>query len=435
MAETITNRRVLNIAVPVVLSNVTVPLLGLVDTGVVGQMGEAAPIAAVGLGAIILSTFYWFFGFLRMGTTGLAGQALGAGDAVEVDAILARALLIAGAAGVALIVLQVPLIWVALAVSPATPAVEGMAADYLQIRVFSAPAAIAIYGITGWLIAQERTRAVLALQVWMNGINIVLDLWFVLGLGWGVSGVAFATFIAEWSGLALGLFFCRGVFARTAWRAPALLFARAKVARLLVVSTDITIRSVLLMAAFTSFFLFGARFGEATMAANQVLMHFIQVTSYALDGFAFAVEALVAQTLGARQREALRRATVLIFQWGFGSALVLTVGFALFGGLIIDTITTAPDVRDAARLYLPWAVAMPLVAAGSFIIDGVFIGATRTRDMRNMMALSFAVYALSVVALAPLLGNHGLWAALVALFIARFATLAWRYPQVEAAAS
>ena len=431
----ITHSRVLKIAVPVVLANITVPLLGIVDTGVVGQMGAAAPIGAVGLGAVILSTLYWFFGFLRMGTTGLAGQALGAGDAAEMDAILSRALLIGAGAGLLLILFQSPLFWVALSVAPATEAVEGMAADYVRIRIFSAPAAIAVYGITGWLIARERTRAVLAIQLWMNGVNILLDLWFVIGLGWGVSGVAFATFLAEWSGLALGLCFCAGVFKRSAWRDRARLMQADKLARLLSVSSDITIRSVLLMAAFTSFLFLGARFGEVTLAANQVLLQFVYVVSYALDGFAFAAEALVAQTLGALRREALARAVRLVFYWGFSSALALTAVFAATGGVIIDAMTTAEDVRSLARNFLPWLIAMPLISAGSYLIDGVFIGATRTADMRNMMALSFIAYVLSVALLMPVFGNHGLWAAVTIFFVARFVTLAVRYPRLEASAA
>ncbi|MEM1373584.1 MAG: MATE family efflux transporter [Pseudomonadota bacterium] len=431
MAETITHRRVLGTAVPVVLSNVTVPLLGIVDTGVVGQLGEAAPIGAVGLGTIILSTLYWFFGFLRMGTTGLAGQALGAGDDGEVDAILSRALLIAGAAGVFLIVLHGPLIALALSLAPATAEVEGLARDYLEIRIVSAPAAIAIYGVTGWLIAQERTRAVLVLQLWMNGLNIALNFWFVLGLGLGVPGVAWATFTAEWAGLALALWFCRAVFARVAWRDGARLRQADRLARLFKVSRDITIRSVFLMAAFTSFLFLGARFGEGTLAANQVLIQFLYVASYGLDGFAFAVEALVARTMGAGQRAGLRRAVVICGQWTFGTACALTLAYGLGGGAVIDLMTTAPDVRVLAREYLPWLVVLPLVAAGSFLIDGVFIGATRTRDMAVMMAWSFAAYVVAVVLFWPL-GNHGLWAAVIVLFVARFGTLLSRYARVEA---
>lgn len=207
--EVVTHRRVLNIAIPIVISNATVPILGAVDTGVVGQMGLAAPIGAVGLGAIILSALYWIFGFLRMGTVGLTAQAAGNDDTAEVAALLTRGLLIGAGAGVLVVALQIPLFWAAFFASPGSPEVEGLARQYMAIRVWSAPAAISLYAITGWLIAQERTRAVLVIQVWMNGLNIILDLWFVLGLDWGVQGVAIATFLAEWSGALMGLWFCR----------------------------------------------------------------------------------------------------------------------------------------------------------------------------------------------------------------------------------
>lgn len=206
------HRRVLAIALPIVLSNATVPLLGMVDTGVVGQLGEAAPIGAVGLGAIIVSFIYWMFGFLRMGTAGLTAQAVGANDHDETVALLIRGLLIGGAAGAVIILLHQPLFMLGFMISPGSAEVEGLARDYLMIRVFGAPAAISLYAITGWLIAMERTRAVLLLQLWLNGLNILLDLWFVLGLDLGVPGVAAATIIAEWTGLAFGLWLCRAAF-------------------------------------------------------------------------------------------------------------------------------------------------------------------------------------------------------------------------------
>lgn len=268
----ITHRRVLHIAVPIVLSNATVPILGAVDTGVVGQMGEAAPIGAVGIGAIILTAIYWIFGFLRMGTSGLVAQALGAEDRDEVSALLTRALMIGFGAGLALIALQSALFWGAFQLSPASAEVETLAREYMAIRIWSAPAAIAIYGLTGWLIAAERTRGVLVLQLWMNGLNIGLDLWFVLGLGWGVPGVAFATFLAEWTALGLGLWLCRDAFGRPAWRDRALVFARARLLRMASVNSDILIRSVLLQAAFVSFLFLGADLGDVTLAANQVLL-------------------------------------------------------------------------------------------------------------------------------------------------------------------
>ncbi|MCE8009421.1 MATE family efflux transporter [Aestuariivita sp.] len=426
------HRRVLSIALPIVLSNATVPILGAVDTGVVGQMGEAAPIGAVGLGAIILTSIYWMFGFLRMGTVGLTSQALGAADAGEVSALLTRVLMAGLGFGAALIVLQWPLFAAALAISPGSAAVEELARDYMTIRVWSAPAAIALYGITGWLIAQERTRAVLVIQLWMNGLNIVLNLWFVLGLGWGVQGVAIATFIAEWSGAALALWLCRGAFATPRWRDWPRVFDGARIKNMVSVNTDILIRSLLLQIIFTSFLFIGADFGDVTLAANQVLLQFLYITAYALDGFAFAAEALVGQALGARHLGDLRRSAVLTTGWGVIVVLILMVAFALGGGWLIDTMAKAPEVQAEARIYLIWMVMAPILGVWAWMFDGIFIGATQTRDMRNMMVISFVIYWLAVFTLIPVMGNHGLWLALIISFVARGMTLGLRYPRIEA---
>ena len=434
MAESLTHRRVLAIALPIVLSNATVPILGVVDTGVVGQLGEAAPIGAVGIGAIILSAVYWLFGFLRMGTTGLTSQASGAGDADEVDALLSRALLIGISAGLVMIVAQVAIFQGAFRVSPASAEVEALAHGYMTIRIWSAPATIALYGITGWLIAQERTRAVLVIQVGMNGANIALSYYLGLGLGWGVAGVAWATFIAEWSGLALGLWFCRGVFGRAAWKSAARVFDTVRLRHMALVNSDILIRSVLLQAVFVSFLFFGSGFGDVQLAANQILMQFLQVTAYALDGFAFSAEALVGQALGARARGALRRSAALSSLWGAIVCAALAVSFAIFGGAVINIMTTAPDVRAVARSYLPYMVAAPIVGVAAWMLDGIFIGATRTRDMRNMMVVSAAIYFATVIPLMAAFQNHGLWIGLLLNFVVRGATLGWKYPALEAEA-
>lgn len=430
----ITHARVLKIALPIVLSNATVPILGAVDTGVVGQLGQAAPIGAVGVGAIVITAIYWIFGFLRMGTTGLTSQAQGAGRRGEVAALLTRVLMIGMAGGLLVIALQGPIFGGAFVVAPASAEVEELARSYMGVRVFSAPAAIAIYGVTGWLIALERTRAVLVIQVWMNGLNILLDLWFVLGLGWGVQGVALATFMAEWSGLALALWMCRDAFRVPAWRDWPRVFDRAALSRMAAVNTDILIRSLLLQAILVSFMLLGAGFGDVTLAGNQVLLQFLHITAYALDGFAFAVEALVGQALGARNAFSLRRSALLASIWGGGSALALAVVFAVAGGMIIDIMTTAEEVRAAARSYLPYMVAAPIVGLAPWMLDGIFIGATRSRDMRNMMAVSFVIYLVGVLTLVPMMGNHGLWLALLISFIARGLTLGLRYPALERSA-
>ncbi|MCE6951984.1 MATE family efflux transporter [Cereibacter sphaeroides] len=431
----ITHRRILRMAVPIVLSNATVPLLGAVDTGVVGQLGQAAPIGAVGLGAVVLATVYWALSFLRMGTSGLAAQAHGAGDEAERSAILLRALLIGGAAGLGFILLQGPLIWATFRLAPASPEVEALTRSYLQIRIWGAPATIALYAVTGWLVALERTRGILALQLWMNGLNIALDLLFVIGLGFGVAGVAVATLMAEWSGLALGLWLCRSAFG------PVLAAARARLAdaeairRMLGVNRDIMVRSVLLQGSFTTFVFLGAGFGDVTLAANQVLLQFLSVSAYALDGFAFAAEALVGQAVGARSVARVRRSSILLGQWGAGGAVLIAAAIAAFGPAIIDLIATAPEVRAEARAYLPWLVAAPLVGVASWIFDGIFIGATRTREMMQAILISVTLYGLALLAFVPLIGNHGLWAALMVLNGARGVTMALLYPRVEARAA
>jgi MATE family multidrug resistance protein len=427
----ITHRRVLRIALPIVLSNATVPILGAVDVGVVGQMGEAAPIGAVGLGAIILSTVYWIFGFLRMGTVGLVGQAEGAGDRAEVSAWLTRAMVVALAGGGLLILLQPLVFLVAFQLAPASDEVEGLARQYLAIRIWTAPAAISVYALTGWLIAMERTAAVFWVQLVMNGVNILLDLVFVLGFGWGVPGVAVATVIAEITGAALGLWFCRDAFALPAWRDWPRIFDRARLIRMGLLNTDILLRSLMLMVIFSSFVFIGARFGDVTLAANQVLIQFIYITAYAMDGFAFAAEALIARAIGKGDRAHVRRGALVTSFWGLAVCLVTAVGFALAGGWLIDLMAKDAQVQAAARDFLPYMVFAPLVGCAAWMLDGIFIGATRSRDMRNMMALSFAIYWLSILVLLPVLGNHGLWIALLISFAARGITLGVRYPALE----
>lgn len=430
----ITHSRVLRIAAPIVLSNATVPLLGAVDTGVVGQMGQAAPIGAVGMGAVILASVYWIFGFLRMGTSGLVAQAHGARDPAETGAILMRALMIGGAAGAVFILAQGLLFRAAFALAPASGEVEALTRAYLAIRIWGAPATIALYAVTGWLIAVERTRGVLALQLWMNGLNIGLDLLFVLGLGWGVAGVAVATLVAEWTGLVFGLWLCRRAFAGGQWRDWARVFDRARVARMMRVNGDIMVRSVLLQGAFTTFVFWGAHFGDVTLAANQVLLQFLEITAYGLDGFAFAAETLVGQAVGARHPGAVRRASVVASQWGGAGAVLLGIGFWVAGPALIDLMATEPAVRAAARDYLPWVALAPVIGIASWMFDGIFIGATLSREMRNAMVVSVAIYLAALLMLPGMLGNHGLWASLLVLNIARGATMAMRYPRAEAAA-
>lgn len=431
----VTYRHVFYVAMPIVLSNATVPILGAVDTGVVGQLGDAVPIAAVGVGAIILSAVYWIFGFLRMGTVGLAGLAFGAGQTEEVSAILTRSLLIAAAGGLLLIALQVPIFWAAFQLSPVSAAVEEQARIYMFIRMFSAPAAIAIYAITGWLIAQERTGAVLVIQLWMNGLNILLDLVFVLGLGYGVEGVAVATFLAEWTGLGLGLYLCRDNFQTAAWRNWVQVLNRTQLMRMASLNTDILIRSFFAQIMFVSFLVLGGRYGDVTLAANQVLLQFVFITSYALDGFTFAAQGLVGPSIGAKDRQRLRRSVIVSGNWSVMTAVLLALVFWIFGPTIIEIMAKNADVQRAAGEYLPYMIAAPVLGVAAWFLDGVFISAARGRDMRNMMFISFVVYCAALLLLEPRLENHGLWLALLVSFVARGITLGWRYPSLEKDAS
>ena len=428
----ITHGRVVRIALPIVLSNATIPLLGAVDTAVIGQMGQAAPIGAVGLGAVILSTLYWAFGFLRMSTSGLAAQAKGAADQPECTATLLRALMIATGMGLMLVAFQPLLFAGAFGIAPASRQVESLARDYLTVRIWGAPATLAIYALTGWLVGVERTRAVLILQIWQNGLNVVLSIGFVLGAGWGIKGVAAATLIAEITALALGLYLARAAFGAALKPALARLRDRAALTAMFTASRDIMLRSVILQLSFTTFVFLGARFGDDTLAANQILLQFLSIMAFALDGFAFAAESLVGQAIGQGSRKALHQASIICMQWGYGGAALMALTFALAGPALIDLMTTAPVVQHAARQYLPWVIAAPLIGAACWIYDGIFIGALMTGAMVRAAIKVLAVYVPALLILVPTLGNHGLWAALMLMNAARGITLYRAYPAITA---
>lgn len=427
----ITHRRVLKIAIPILLSNATVPILGAVDTGVIGQLGEAAPIGAVGLGSIILTTIYGLFGFLRMGTSGLASQEKGRGDDFELSMIIFRSLFIGIILGILVMILHFQILNLAIKIVPASTEVEHLTEKYVKIRIYSAPAAIAIYGITGWLIALERTRSVLVLQLAMNGLNVILDLIFVLGLGYGVEGVAFATLIAEWFALGLGLYLCKEALWIKFWTEFSRIFDQSKIKRMVSVNTDILIRSLFLGIAFVSFLFISSDFGDVILAANQILLQFLFITAFALDGFAFSSEALVGQSIGAGNKSALRKSSILTSAWGMITACIVAVVFALLGPFIISIMTTEPMVRIEAMNYLWWVVLVPIIGGPSWFLDGIFVGATKTKEMRNGMIISFIFYLATLVITVPTLGHAGLWVSLYIFFILRAITLALKYPALE----
>ena len=427
----ITNKRVLTIAIPIVLSNITVPILGAVDTAVVGQLGKAAPVAAVGVGAIIITSFYWLFGFLRMGTTGLVAQAVGSKDESEVRAYLLRALILGLLAGLFIFLLRTPLMELGLWISPASSDVEELAQKYISIRVWSAPSAIGLYGIVGWLIALERTKSVLFLQFFMNGVNVLLDIWFVLVLNWGVQGVAIATVIAEVSALILGLLICYDRFKDKSWPTLRIVFSIARLKNMLSINLDILLRSIILEVIFVSFLLYGGKFGDVKLAANQVLLQFLHIAAHGLDGFALAAETLVGQAFGKKDRSILRKSIIVSSKLAFLLSCIMAISFLLFGSSLIDLMTTAENVRLEAKSYIIFITLVPILGVSAYMLDGIFIGATKTKDMRNMMFITLIFYVIAVLLLVPYFQNTGLWSALLISFIVRGATLAFRYPSLE----
>lgn len=423
-----THGDVWRLALPLFLANLTVPLVGVVDTAVVGHLGSPVPIGAVAIGATVFSFIFWGFAFLRMATTGLTAQALGAGDPAGVGAQLLRPVLLGGLAGMALVALQWPVEALALALMPASAAVEAEAASYIAWRIWSAPAVLANLALAGWFIGIQRTGALLAQQIAINGANVALDLWFVLGLDLGVPGVAAATVAAELAGLAVA-----GWLARRHWRrlgvagAGALVRRAGDWLRLFSVNADILVRTACVTTAMALFTAYSAKAGDVLLAANAVLRQFLLIAAFGLDAFAQVAETLVGNAIGRRDRRQLDRAVYLSGLWALACAGAFSLAFLAAWPWLVAALTGVDAVRAAAGAYIGWAVAAPLVAVASFQLDGVFIGATRTRDMRNMMLVSFVAFLAVLLLAPPVLGNHGLWLAMMVFFGVRAVTLAWRY--------
>ena len=415
-------------ALPVIVSNVSTPLIGIVDTGVVGQIPDPAYIGAIAVGALIFSFVFWAFGFLRMATTGLTAQSWGAVDIDEVCANLGRALLVAVAAGAAMIAVQWPIREIAFLALDGSDQVEALARTYFDIRIWSAPATLANYALLGWFIGLGRTGTGLALQLVLNVTNICLDALFVLGFGWDVPGVAAGTVLAEYLAAAAGLCIAmRHIRAMGGHWSPERWLDAARLRRTVAVSRDIMIRSLALIFAYVWFTAQGAKQGDVILAANAVLMHFVSMGAFLLDGFAFAAEALVGRALGAARRAGVREAVRLTTYWAAGTAVVIAIAVGLLGALFVDILTVDPAARATARAYLPWAVASPLLGVWAFQLDGIFIGATRAADMRRAGLASLAIFLAAWWALTPF-GNHGLWAAMCVHWIARAGTLLYYYP-------
>lgn len=435
-SESATRSSILRLAWPIVLANAAVPLLGIADTAVIGNTGSVEALGAIALGALVFNFVYWSFGFLRMGTTGFTAQASGAGDHAEVRATLARALLLAGAIGLTLVLLQRPIVWGALRLLGATADVEAMTRVYFDYRIWGAPAALGIFAVLGAFVGLGETRLVLVTQVFLNGLNIGLDVLFAGVLGWGVTGIAVGTAIAEWVTLLLGVALAARLMVRgrdddePLWPWTRIL-DRAKARRTVGANADIMVRTLFLLLGFAWFTNEGAGFGDDVLAANHVLLQLISLSAYLLDGFAHATEIHVGRAVGARLRTAFDRAVRSATELAAAAAVTLSLLVLLAGPAVVRLLTDLDPVRAVAAQYLPLTALYVLVSFPAFQLDGIFIGATATRDMRNASVLSFAAFVALSLALMPPMGNRGLWWAFVVYVVVRAAALALRYPRLR----
>ena len=425
--------KVLLLAWPIILSNLSVPLVGMVDTAVVGQLADPKYMGAVAVGAIIFSSVFWVFGFLRMGTTGFVSQAYGANNDQEVSFSLIRALTIAVVCGLLLILLQQPIASLALYFMGAGETITPLVDEYYSIRIFSAPATFINYCILGALIGMQRMRLALLIQLLLNGCNLFLDILFVSYLGWDSSGVALASALSDYIAAIVGLWLLRE-YLKVDWRDTKntlqALYEKSALRAMFVVNGNLFIRTLLLTSAFFYFTSQGAQFGVATLAANAILINLFQTMAYGLDGFAHAAEALAGGAYGAKNRPAFVQSVKSSSLWA-GIMAVLLVGFyALFGPWIISVMTVNADVIKLANEYLPWLIFAPLITVWSYQFDGIFIGATSTKVMRNTVGISLAVYVAASLVLISSMGNHGLWLSLMIFMLMRGITLGVAYPKL-----
>jgi MATE family multidrug resistance protein len=423
----VTTAQVFAIAGPAMIANLTTPLIGIVSTTAIGRLGEPAMLGGVAMASVIFDCLFWLFAFVRMSTTAFAAQSLGAGETAELRVILVRGFIVAAIIGVALVLLQIPLAALLLGAMGGSEAVTRAAKTYFSIRIWSAPLVLINYVVLGWLIGLAHARLALGLQIAINVINAAGTVLLVLVLDAGIAGAAIAAVAAEAVGLLLGILAAAYL---TQWKLgiePGSLFERSKLMRMLVVNRDIMIRTAALIAVWLFFAAQGARTGDLALAANSVLNNFLLISAFFLDGLANAAQQLCGQAYGARDRSAFSSAVRLVITWGFGFSLVVSTAFLLFGPSLIDIMTASADVGALARDYLPFVLFAPLLGVFAFAFDGVYIGATWARDMRNLMIASLAIFLGAWFALRSF-GNAGLWGALLAHYAARGGLEAARYP-------
>ncbi len=422
------HRAVLAIAVPMTLAHLSTPMVGLVNSTLIGRLGDATLMGGIAVGALAFDTLFSFFSFLRMGTTGQTAQALGAGDGAGMRAVLVRAIACSLVIGLLLAVMSHPLQRIFVLTMGASDGVNAAFAGYFAIRILAAPMTLLNYSLLGWVVGLGRAGLGLGLQVVLNGVNVIAGLILIAGHGLGVEGAAWSAVAAETAAALAGLAVVAGLARGGPWPGLAMLRDKAALMATFAINRDIMIRSVALMITFGFFTATSARHGDVILAANAVLMNLMMVSAFFLDGLATAAEQLCGRALGARARGDFLIALRLSIGWGFALSLALSALFLAAGPALIDLMTTAPAVREAARDYLVWAVVAPVAGVLAYELDGVFIGATWSSTMRNMMLVSLALYFALWGVLTPAFGNHGLWAAMVGFLSARGFTLAARLP-------
>ncbi len=425
------------IALPAIITNISVPLLGLVDSFMMGHLPDPRYLGAIALGAMIISILYNSMNFLRLSTTGFTAQANGRNAGLSIPKIYLRASLCAIAIGLVFILLQSPVAGATFALTGAGPQVETLAREYFLIRIWGAPFALMNFAAVGWLLGLHKAKAALWIQLVMNISNILLNIFFVYGLGMDVAGVALGTVLAEVLTGLLAFYIisqhCQKQFNLSLWGAKARegLFDRAEFVKLFTLNRDIFIRTACLTASMAAFTVLGATMSNEILAANAILMNLQMVTSYGLDGFAQAAEVLVGKEIGRKSRQGLRRAVIVSSKWALITAGLFSLVYLAFGGLIIEGLTNIPVVRETAGSFMIWVIVLPLLSIWCFQFDGIFIGATAGKYMRNGMIISTAVYALCLVIFLPLWGNHGLWFSYTMFLIMRAILLSLDYPKIE----
>jgi MATE family multidrug resistance protein len=416
------------IALPMILSNISVPMLGMVDTGVTGHLDNAAYLGAVAVGSTIFGFLYVSVNFLRMGTTGMAAQRFGADDYDGVRVTLGQALIIALLIAFFLLAFHVPLGHIALNLLGPDAVVREYASEYFHIRIWSAPATLASYALIGWFIGLQNARVPLIMVLFTNVINIVLDLWFVVVLDWKVEGVAAASVIAEYSGIVVGLTFAWVELGKHEghWILSKLTTI-SEYKAFLAVNGNLFIRTIALAFTFAFVTAQGARYGGLILAANAILMNLQHLLAFALDGLAHAAEALVGKSIGARSRDAFEASVSITLRWSLLIAAGFSVLFYVGGPILINVLTDLTEVRETTLAYLPWLVLSPLVSVLPFLYDGVFVGATKAKEMRNIMVISTVIVFLPTWYVLQFLGNHGLWLAFIIFMASRSVGMHYYY--------